>query len=110
MTLTAVTLVMTIFVLNLHNMNSKPVPQWARTFFLVRMAKFMCIYNSLMCEEYNLLNICKELDSNKIQVRWMLEWKALAVVVDRIFFWICLFATIIMTLLLFYPLITSRNN
>ncbi len=43
-------------------------------------------------------------DPKKLEEEWGKEWRRLAEVVDRLFFWVFLSAIVITTLLLFHPL------
>ena len=43
-------------------------------------------------------------DPKKLEEEWGREWRRLAEVIDRLFFWVFLSANVIMTLLLFHPL------
>ncbi len=48
-----------------------------------------------------------KVDTKKQEEEWAKEWRRLAEVVDRLFFWIFLSAIVITTLLLFHPLTKS---
>ena len=180
MAITTLSMVLTVFVLNLHHVTDRPVPKWAKKVILVYLARLlcMCAYESRQEKEEaekeknkyritpnnrgkaigNQLGLLASLngtlgvsssttssrdnygrprdrgfssagiftdrhsmhyrsqytygfddkkakdDPKKQEEEWGREWRRLAEVVDRLFFWIFLSAIVITTLLLFHPL------
>lgn len=45
MAITTLAMVATVFVLNLYGMKEKPVPPWAKTLFIIYLARFLCMCN-----------------------------------------------------------------
>ena len=54
-------MVATVFVLNLYGMKEKPLPKWAKTIFIIYMAKFLCMCN---CASPQNLNMVSDAESN----------------------------------------------
>ena len=176
MAITTLSMVLTVFVLNLHHITDRPVPRWARTLVLVYLARLLCMCqyvpqrsddeerearmkkdkyrvtpNSLGKAIGNQIGLLANLngslgqpapagrgarpaagardrpvdqhgiqfrshytfqedeqrpkkDLKKLEEVWAREWRHLAEVVDRLFFWMFLSAIVITTLLLFHPL------
>ena len=169
MAITTLSMVLTVFVLNLHHINDRPVPAWLKTFMLHYLARLMCMCqfipreipdeqdtekrnkyrvtpNSLgnaVGNQIGLLaslngtlgmrnthassrskqtensrhgenfrshytfaeeNTRKTKDIKMKEEEWAKDWRHLAEVVDRMFFWLFLSAIVITTLLLFHPL------
>ena len=171
MAITTLSMVLTVFVLNLHHVTDRPVPAWAKKLVLVYLARLMCMCtcntqsdaeaaraedkknkyrvtpNSLGRAIGNQIGLLAGLngtlgassarqerggpqhtiidqhgvhyrstytygfeekrakdDPKKQEEEWAREWRHLAEVVDRLFFWIFLSAIVITTLLLFHPL------
>ena len=172
MAITTLSMVLTVFVLNLHHINDRPVPKWARKVILVYMARLLCMCayetqedkraeerernkyrvtpNSLGKAIGNQIGLLAslngtlgtstststtttsaryasssldrhpsyyrsqytygfddkkdKLDPKRLEEEWARDWRRLAEVVDRLFFWIFLSAFVISTLLLFHPL------
>lgn len=175
MAITTLSMVLTVFVLNLHHVTDRPVPNWAKKVILVYLARLlcMCAYESKLDKEKaekekakyritpnnlgkaigNQIGLIASLngtlgvsssstrdsrsrdryqsnaglfadrhsqhyrsqytygsdtkpkeDPKKLEEEWGKEWRRLAEVVDRLFFWIFLSAIVITTLLLFHPL------
>ena len=168
MAITTLSMVLTVFVLNLHHINDRPVPAWAKTFMLHYLARVMCMCQFIP-KEIDDQESAKEEKKNKYRVtpnslgkavvnqigllaslngtlgmgdqspqaqrannqhsanfrshytfseenskanrdvktneeEWSKDWRHLAEVVDRMFFWLFLSAIVITTLLLFHPL------
>ena len=185
MAITTLSMVLTVFVLNLHHITDRPVPGWLKKFVLVFLAKMMCMchydqyaiaYEEEKTETKNKYRVMpnkslgkvigsqigllngtvgqskeqtKQLlrksrptpsamesqhgtsagaatqfgnqfspphalvDDNearqksagkKMEEEWSRDWKHVAEVMDRLFFWLFLSAIVITTLLLFHPL------
>ena len=183
MAITTLSMVLTVFVLNLHHVTDRPVPSWAKKLVLVYLARLMCMCtcdfgqdpergqaddkknkyrvtpNSLGKAIGNQIGLLASLngtlgvnspsgsgrpergghppggggggghtivdqhgvhyrstytygfeekreakDPKKLEEEWARDWRHLAEVVDRLFFWIFLSAIVITTLLLFHPL------
>ena len=175
MAITTLSMVLTVFVLNLHHITDRPVPPWVKTLMLHYVARLMCMCqfipqdnpnddpeavndkknkyrvtpNSLGSAVGNQIGLLASLNgtlgmrqqtsvtkrsnssseqhgsnyrshytfaeedikkSKDIKVReeeWAKDWRHLAEVVDRMFFWLFLSAIVITTLLLFHPLTKS---
>lgn len=185
MAITTLSMVLTVFVLNLHHISDRPVPRWARKLVLCYIARLLCMcsYTSPMDEDEAVSKDSSKTDDKKNKYRitpntlskaigsqlgiltnlngtlgsspssssrsrddkplnfekhsqkynsqytfsdepavtpkqekkdlkrleelWAREWRRLAEVVDRLFFWIFLSAIVITTLLLFHPLTKS---
>ena len=172
MAITTLSMVLTVFVLNLHHIQDRPVPPWAKTLFLRYLARMLCMCQYIPNPEDEEATTVKEDKKNKYRVtpnslgkaignqigllaslngtlgmgdqenrdssstqqldhhgsnytshytfaeesrrekdfhkrkeeQYAKDWKHLAEVVDRMFFWLFLSAIIITTLLLFHPL------
>lgn len=176
MAITTLSMVLTVFVLNLHHITDRPVPRWARTLVLVYLARLLCMcqyvphseadeYDKAKKDKYRVtpnslskaigsqIGILANLnggpnqpsgergrrgganraergayvdqhgaqfrshytfqteevrrpkkDQKKLEEEWARDWRRLAEVVDRLFFWMFLSAIVITTLLLFHPL------
>ena len=164
MAITTLSMVLTVFVLNLHHVADKPVPNWAKKLVFLYLARMlgMCsmsqaytknrkkaqrnknniyrpssghlhegdgeertaiielhnrtvngtpeakanpgpdIYN-----QYPMLN--KPTDEN-VNEEYAKDWKRMAEVFDRLFFWLFLLAILISTLVLFHPLTNSYRS
>ena len=196
MAITTLSMVLTVFVLNLHHVSDRPVPRWLKKLILVYLARLMCMCsydtkddqqeeqerrnryrvtpNSLGKAIGNQIGLLANLngtlspsngpssgnqktsksrtksrggggggglitsgltaaaaaadrhsmnfrsqytynnDSNnknsdpkRLEEEWAKDWRHLAEVVDRLFFWLFLSAIVITTLLLFHPLTKS---
>ena len=165
MAITTLSMVLTVFVLNLRHINDRPVPNWAKTLMLHYVARLMCMCqfipkepdasdteatekknkyrvtpNSLGTTVGNQLGLLASLNgtlgmrdfsprtkssekqhgenfrshytfaeentkkNRDVKVKeeeWAKDWRHLAEVVDRMFFWLFLSAIVITTLLLF---------
>ena len=180
MAITTLSMVLTVFVLNLHHITDRPVPRWARSLVLVYLARLLCMCqyvppppeddevtlvrdrqnknkkhkvmpNSLGKAIGSQIGLLASLngtlgvatnpanpkrkrddllprtmdrhaphyrsqytfgneefkdkpDPKRKEEEWAREWRHLAEVVDRLFFWLFLSAIVITTLLLFHPL------
>ena len=161
MAITTLSMVLTVFILNLHHVTDRPVPLWMKRLVLVYFAKILgfCGPNSeaeknLRCGgssveggqgHYNRhyrrasVRVCNDgenkttvleihsnlangeasnsepltrggdhsLDSSSHEERcaaYAKDWKRVAEVFDRLFFWLFLLAILISTLVLFHPL------
>jgi hypothetical protein len=177
MAITTLSMVLTVFVLNLHHINDRPVPAWLKTLMLHYLARLMCMCqfiprtdlpdpeqdsdgsekrnkyrvtpNSLGNAVGNQIGLLASLngtlgmrnssshshrsasrqpensrhgdnfrshytfaeenprkikDLKMKEEEWSKDWRHLAEVVDRMFFWLFLSAIVITTLLLFHPL------
>ena len=197
MAITTLSMVLTVFVLNLHHVSDRPVPRWMKKLILVYLARLMCMCsydtkedqqeeeerrnryrvtpNSLGKAIGNQIGLLANLngtlsspsngpkgnnqgnrnskpktkskgassslvsggltaaavaadkhsvnfrsqytynnddkgqkhDPKKLEEQWARDWRHLAEVVDRLFFWLFLSAIVITTLLLFHPLTKS---
>lgn len=180
MAITTLSMVLTVFVLNLHHISDRPVPKWARKLVLCYIARVLCMcsYTSLLDEEENkeqseekkntyritpnslgkaignqlgLLTTLngtlgsssrnsnqedralhstydkhshafksrytfgdqtapekkEKKDVKRQEEMWARDWRRLAEVIDRLFFWVFFSAIVITTLLLFHPLTKS---
>ena len=192
MAITTLSMVLTVFVLNLHHVNDRPVPRWLKKLILVYLARLMCMcsYDTKDDQQeeqerrnryritpnslgkaignqigllanlngnigpqngpsagpnrpskskdkprgtgllsggltaaaatadrhsmnfrsqytYNSENNGKYADTRRLEEGWAKDWRHLAEVVDRLFFWLFLSAIVITTLLLFHPLTKS---
>ena len=177
MAITTLSMVLTVFVLNLHHVTDRPVPRWAKKLVLVYLARLMCMcqFESKVIREEEEIQEKKNkyrvtpnslgkaigsqigllaslngtlgvksspaarargdrkqsadsvfldkhepsyrsrytyggedkpegVDPKALEEQWTREWRHLAEVVDRLFFWLFLSAIVITTLLLFHPL------
>ncbi|KAK2163528.1 hypothetical protein LSH36_78g04013 [Paralvinella palmiformis] len=176
MAITTLSMVLTVFVLNLHHVTDRPVPRWAKKLVLVYLARLMCMcqFESKIIREeeeiqerknkyrvtpnslgkaigsqigllaslngtlgvksspagrprdrkqstdggfldkhevnyrsrytYGQEENSDRIDPKRLEEEWTREWRHLAEVVDRLFFWLFLSAIVITTLLLFHPL------
>ena len=177
MAITTLSMVLTVFVLNLHHISDRPLPNWVRKLVLVYMARLLCMCsydpaaaeastnqasaqeearkkdnkyrvnpNSLGKAIGNQIGLLASLngtlgvnnsrpnqqdryynqhdrhamhyrsqytygnekknspDPKRLEEEWARDWRRVAEVVDRLFFWIFLSAIVITTLLLFHPL------
>jgi hypothetical protein len=182
MAITTLSMVLTVFVLNLHHVTDRPVPHWAKKVVLVYIARLLCMCQfeaKVMLEEeeiqetnnryrvtpnslgkaigsqigllaslngtlgvkstpaarpktreqsseldkdctrvfmerdqtnfksgytYGSDNRSRRSDPKRMEEEWTRDWRHLAEVVDRLFFWLFLSAIVITTLLLFHPL------
>ena len=182
MAITTLSMVLTVFVLNLHHVTDRPVPHWAKKIVLVYLARLLCMCQfeaKVMAEEediqdkknryrvtpnslgkaigsqigllaslngtlgvksspatrpknreppperdkehthvfmdknqsnfrsrytYGADDRSNKCDPKRLEEEWAREWRHLAEVVDRLFFWLFLSAIVITTLLLFHPL------
>ena len=179
MAITTLSMVLTVFVLNLHHVSDRPVPRWLKKLILVYLARLLCMCsydtkqdvqeeqdrknkyrvtpNSLGKAIGNQIGLLASLngtlgvnstanknsrqrergtgkntfssykhashfnsqytysnddkkdkaDQKKMEEEWQRDWRHLAEVVDRLFFWLFLSAIVITTLLLFHPLTKS---
>ena len=177
MAITTLSMVLTVFVLNLHHVTDRPVPHWVKRFVLVYLAKVMCMTsygpktfdddedeenkrddkyrvtaNSLgksITDQIGILtglngsntngkasattaspstskglrfNTSKKTysyaptsdkekeDPKKKEEEYAKEWRKVAEVVDRLFFWLFLIAIVVTTLLLFHPLTKASKT
>ena len=51
MAITTLSMVLTVFVLNLHHVTDTPVPNWVRRLVLVYLARFMCMFSYVSNEQ-----------------------------------------------------------
>lgn len=179
MAITTLSMVLTVFVLNLHHISDRPLPNWVRKLVLIWMARLLCMCsydpghaeaaasqaldsenkkkdnkyrvnpNSLGKAIGNQIGLLASLngtlgvnnsrsssqdryysqqdrhsahyrsqytygnekksgpDPKRLEEEWAKDWRRVAEVVDRLFFWIFLSAIVITTLLLFHPLTKS---
>ena len=158
MAITTLSMILTVFVLNLHHISDRPVPSAVRKAVLIYLAKMLGVRTSRdvvtaspvsltpvarghtrkasvrleagsdesgsailqlqpngQCQPVTLpggqssANACKATYSNKdVDIRdFAKEWKKVAEVFDRLFFWLFLLAIMISTLVLFHPLIDA---
>ena len=181
MAITTLSMVLTVFVLNLHHIQDRPVPQWMKRLLLVYLARVLCMYqkpekshrtrdykttksNPFGCKmqdsgfknkyrvnpnslgkalgsqigliaglngtvggktgqpsnasymsnkhsnqfrsqfESEQLLLTDKVDIKRLEEEWARDWRHLAEVLDRFFFWLFLSAIMVTTLLLFHPL------
>ena len=155
MAITTLSMVLTVFVLNLHHVSDKPVPPWAKKLVFLYLARMlgMCHLSSAYLRESRARRSCQranhlyqrtsailaaqEADAEEraaimeMQSRplngtpesrvtankntekksdnaenedFAKDWKLMAEVFDRLFFWLFLLAILISTLVLFHPL------
>ncbi len=183
MAITTLSMVLTVFILNLHHVSDRPVPRWAKKLVLVYLARLLCMCqfqkkiqqeerereerknryritpNSLGKAIGNQIGLLANLngggpptdgpshggnrnldpysrallekrgshftsqyqftfdrqgnkdpdmkDPKGLEDDWSRDWRHLAEVMDRLFFWMFLSAIVITTLLLFHPLTKS---
>lgn len=169
MAITTLSMVLTVFVLNLHHITDRPVPMWIRQFILVYLAKMMGIgakpgdkhckkaktsNNVISNHMYRRASLCIETDGEERtailemlpntsnggertnfnpthnsrfpspvyspieqppakenhDIDFAKDWRRVAEVFDRLFFWLFLLAILISTLVLFHPLTDSYLN
>lgn len=145
MAITTLSMVLTVFILNLHHITDRPVPRWVRKLVLVYLGRILgfCrddvlhflnshptsyqpatpksnhrnkgdslnnIHSNGVRKESD-INAQPLLDSNEKQIQLedakndhIKEWKLVAEVLDRLFFWLFLLAILVTTLILFHPL------
>ncbi|CAD5112703.1 DgyrCDS1923 [Dimorphilus gyrociliatus] len=119
MAITTLSMVLTVFVLNLHYISDRPVPSWAKTLIIDYMGRCMCMSSYKKDKRRSTVNgITLEKIGERIARHTMEEegfikdseedfsadWKRMAEVFDRLFFWFFLTAILITTLILFHPL------
>lgn len=189
MAITTLSMVLTVFILNLHHITDRPVPKWLRRLVLVYLARLLCMCQYQPPSSSSAFDSDDEMDNNskyrvtpnslgqaigsqigilaslngtlgngspaqtnnrakkstatrsnshggggnnvfvnphgvhyssgfsyaddaprekvdvkRLEEEWGREWRHLAEVVDRLFFWLFLSAIVITTLLLFHPL------
>lgn len=169
MAITTLSMVLTVFVLNLHYITDRPVPSWIKRLILVYLARLLCMchYQPIFDNDRNIKHKARKISNrtspnsvgkgmdNQIgflanlngtlemniqeqdtlvncqldsgyerhsllqstssrdeqiglhEDRWARDWRRLAEVVDRFFFWLFLSAIVITTLILFHPLTKS---
>lgn len=179
MAITTLSMVLTVFILNLHHITDRPVPKWLNRLVLVYLARLLCMCqyqpssssaldsddefdktskyrvtpnslgkaigsqigiltslngtlgnngavksanrdspssgrNNIFVNRHGVHysssfsyaddNRKEKVDPKRQEEEWAREWRHLAEVVDRLFFWLFLSAIVITTLLLFHPL------
>ena len=158
MAITTLSMVLTVFVLNLHHVSDYPVPGWMRRLVLGYLARVLCMRapsqqpraatcarrwrrnaktKTADCEEHaailELTNLstaaagadgerrqragpehanfyfASESDYDEPPVDYSKDWRVLADIVDRLFFWCFLTAIVITTLVLFHPLMPKAG-
>ena len=152
MTITTLSMVLTVFVLNIHHVTEKPVPPVINKLLLCYVARCLGMRNLSKPEKANdkkvkkdgllrynvrdiegedkesMIELCPLSSSNtpnsirrktsasftkyKDDLQeddFSKEWKQVAEVCDRLFFWFFFFAILITTLVLFHPLTHSSG-
>ncbi len=159
MAITTLSMVLTVFVLNLHHVADKPVPRWAKRLVFIYLARMLCMCTmSQTCNKDNKRRSQQNLNpifrqsagpmnetdgeertaiielhnrnvngtpeakavppgvvdpyyypmlnkpNEEVNEQYARDWKRMAEVFDRLFFWLFLFAIFISTLVLFHPL------
>ena len=162
MAITTLSMVLTVFVLNLHHVSDKPVPQWAKKIIFLYVAPIlgMCSIAESMRKEMRVErhrkrstfsnrrapapmpadpegdertaiielqnrtpNSTPDIKDHRLHtnaymcplkpkqeappVDYSKDWKKMAEVFDRLFFWLFLLAIFISTMVLFHPLTQS---
>ena len=106
MCITTFSLLLTICVLNLHHINDRPVPRWINKLVLVYIARLLCKAQSKDpkqsldrrqndVENENEVTVIESIGGDRNQdekENWSREWKQVADVMDRLFFWMILAA------------------
>ena len=164
MAITTLSMVLTVFVLNLHHVSDRPVPGWAKRLVFIYIARMlgMCSVSEAHIQEKrrksqtrmnslyrrpsgaavdpegdertaiielhsraangtpetttaksheNAFTFSKPKEEDKAE-DYGKDWKRMAEVFDRLFFWLFLLAILVSTLVLFHPLTNSymRNE
>ncbi|ELT93061.1 hypothetical protein CAPTEDRAFT_146658, partial [Capitella teleta] len=129
MAITTLSMVLTVFVLNLHYVSGeRPVPRWIRRLVLHYIGHLLGISGrkdefrpqptpsavTVQTELNGEHNIVASASSTLLQLKskaseerapdYTKDWKLVAEVLDRLFFWLFLLAILITTLILFHPL------
>lgn len=166
MAITTLSMVLTVFVLNLHHISDRPVPKWAKKLVLVYMARMLgiCVprnlkkgknkqkqHRTLGNHVYRRASVRIDTDGDEQtaiielhptntangerrrltgsqddlfndlgttshtfkpaeehhELDYSKDWRRMAEVFDRLFFWLFLLAIVISTLVLFHPLTDS---
>ena len=137
MAITTLSMVLTVFVLNLHHVGDRPVPRWLRQLMLVYFARLLAVSvakdgATSAARRPRARRVVLHVDSDRVvdqlsrpgsdsdsesepepeavraaQRGYAKEWRMVAEVFDRFFFWLFLLAITMTTLVLFHPLTDS---
>lgn len=149
MGITTLSMVLTVYVLNLYAVSDRPVPQWADKLVSVYLARLVGMHKKKFLHEpsrtadedeflgqerehgvsfesssmtsgnckttdHKQENVCEDnirLNSAELiklrETLWSREWKRVAEIVDRLFFWVFLTAVAASTLYLLHPIARS---
>ena len=144
MGITTLSMVLTVYVLNLYAVSDRPVPQWADKLVSVYLARLVGMHkkkflhepsqtsdedeflgqernhgvsfgsSSMTTTDHKQENVREDhirLNSAELiklrETLWSREWKRVAEIVDRLFFWVFLTAVAATTLYLLHPIARS---